>query len=596
MASDGTIEAAAADAERETRLLLRLYRAAPDADRAAALRAHLAGGWRDGGDPNPWFSTRFYAAGLSGADMSPLLHYVRQGAAEGRRPHPWFDGEWYGRRYLGRDDAGAEALAHFLECGIAAGHVPHPALDRPPVLERLSAVAPEERGDALRAAIAGRRGATDRALALVDADWYRAAHRDVAAAGVDPAAHYLGTGWREGRDPNPWFSTRFYLDRNPDAAAEEICPLVHYVERGAAAGADPSRYFRTAWYARRYLRDGDPDGALGHFLASGLRAGLVPHPALDRPHVLARVKAIPASLRTAALKDMLETENTEEEDPIAALVDADWYRMRYPEIGAVDAVRHYLRTGWREGRDPNPWFSTQYYLERNRTATSAGGPLPHFVAQGGRLGRRPSAGFDLAWYARRHLAGAAPDAATLLHFLRVGLHSGLAPHPALDGPGLRDRVLAVRPADRSRFLLGLLQLASRLPDAEPMPAGVAGPAVVPWFLRPLPAGTTAVLLIAPPGPNALRLARLAGRALPDDERPIAAAPSAGGLVVSPSDGRGEIAFRLPADAALLWPLLSATRCARVALLGRWPGDAALARRLRAAGMTVSVPDATAEPR
>ncbi len=75
--------------------------------------------------------------------------------------------------------------------------------------------------------------------AEVDAAFYLAANPDVAAAGIEPAEHYWRMGWREGRDPSPWFSTGFYLAANPDVAAAGINPLWHYLVRGRVEGRAP---------------------------------------------------------------------------------------------------------------------------------------------------------------------------------------------------------------------------------------------------------------------------------------------------------------------------------------------------------------------
>jgi hypothetical protein len=578
------------DEGEERSLLERLFVPSAAGDGGRDLDWYLDGGWRGGRDPNPWFSAAYYVAGLAGLDAAPLLHYVRHGAAEGRAPHPWFDAGWYARRHLDRRGGDAGVLAHFLEQGLEAGHVPHPALDRAPVRDRVMAAAPGARGDVLRAVIAEIEADLAPARLLVDAAWYRATYPDVAAAGVDPTEHYLLSGWREGRDPNPWFQTRPYLDRYGAVAAEGICPLVHYARRGAAAGAEPCRQFRTAWYARRYLGDAPPEQALAHFLAAGLAAGHLPHPGLDRLEVRERLAAMPLPVRLPAMREMLETEDLEGEDIVSALVDPAWYRARHPGLGAADPVQHYLATGWKEGRDPNPWFSTRFYLERNPAAAGAGGPLPHFVVTGAAAGRRPSAGFDIAWYARRFLGGAPPDAGALRHFLHAGLAAGLVPHPILDGPGLRDRLLATRPEERTHLIKGLLNLASRLRAAARSSAGERALLDV-WFLRPLPLGATSVLLVAPESePGGLRLARAAAHALLPGEAGIAAvATGDGGLRLAAADGGGEIVLALPADLALLRTLLVTTRCARTAFLARWPGDAALARTLRAAGTAVSIP-------
>ena len=116
----------------------------------------------------------------------------------------------------------------------------------------------------MRAAIArwaGRRGPSEagaaassgvadllRSSGLVDEAFYRDANPDVAAAGVDPAAHYAEMGAWEGRNPNAFFDTAFYLVANPDVAAAGLNPLHHYVAGGAEEGRAAGPGFDTAYY------------------------------------------------------------------------------------------------------------------------------------------------------------------------------------------------------------------------------------------------------------------------------------------------------------------------------------------------------------
>jgi glycosyltransferase involved in cell wall biosynthesis len=69
---------------------------------------------------------------------------------------------------------------------------------------------------------------------LFDPGWYAARYPDVAAAGGDPALHYLRYGGREGRDPGPGFDAAWYLEQYPDIRGGN--PLLHYLEAGAAEG------------------------------------------------------------------------------------------------------------------------------------------------------------------------------------------------------------------------------------------------------------------------------------------------------------------------------------------------------------------------
>lgn len=92
---------------------------------------------------------------------------------------------------------------------------------------------------------------------LFDAAHYRAQNPDVAAAGVDPVAHFLAYGWREGRDPRPDFSLADYRELNGDVVGEEDNPFIHYVLAGRAEGriAKRSLGFRHDIIARLGARD-----------------------------------------------------------------------------------------------------------------------------------------------------------------------------------------------------------------------------------------------------------------------------------------------------------------------------------------------------
>jgi hypothetical protein len=46
---------------------------------------------------------------------------------------------------------------------------------------------------------------------LFDSEYYLQHNPDVAAAGIDPVAHYLRIGAAELRNPGPYFSTRWYV-------------------------------------------------------------------------------------------------------------------------------------------------------------------------------------------------------------------------------------------------------------------------------------------------------------------------------------------------------------------------------------------------
>lgn len=69
-----------------------------------------------------------------------------------------------------------------------------------------------------------------------DPEYYLDAYEDVRDAGADPLHHFVKHGWREGRDPNPRFSTSLYLELHADVRDAGINPFWHYIIAGRAEG------------------------------------------------------------------------------------------------------------------------------------------------------------------------------------------------------------------------------------------------------------------------------------------------------------------------------------------------------------------------
>lgn len=73
-----------------------------------------------------------------------------------------------------------------------------------------------------------------------DHAFYLASYPDIAALeNFDLVAHYMRAGWKEGRNPAPWFSTKAYLKTYPDVATSGLNPFLHWLEKGRAAGYVP---------------------------------------------------------------------------------------------------------------------------------------------------------------------------------------------------------------------------------------------------------------------------------------------------------------------------------------------------------------------
>lgn len=236
---------------------------------------------------------------------------------------------------------------------------------------------------------------------LVGADWYRERYSTVAERGMDSLEHYLEHGAEAGLDPNPLFSTDWYLQQNPAVAVSGENPLVHYVREGAVAGLAPSPLFDTAWYLDTY-----PDVAAGgtnplaHFLWEGAAEGRTPrqpgtgHALPDQPTETTAVPITPEEQRDLDIALVKASD----------LFDSDFYLTEYPDLkeADIDPERHYVESGFREGRRPSAIFDGPRYLAENLDIAAAGlNPVLHWITNGRQEGRkspiglRPSLGLEL---------------------------------------------------------------------------------------------------------------------------------------------------------------------------------------------------------
>ena len=187
------------------------------------------------------------------------------------------------------------------------------------------------------------------------------------------------------------------------------------------------------------------------------------------------------------------------------LFDADWYRQRYPDVTNImgDPLRHYLREGWLEARDPHPLFDTDWYVAQNPDIEASGmNPLAHYIRIGAAEGRDPNPLFDSDWYLERNPDVLAAGMNPLSHYVRWGAAKGLDPsegfqtawylerHPDVAKAGmnplahylhwgsveLRDPVspipfilkkLSIKPKSSNMELERLLRIYSLPPDVTP---------------------------------------------------------------------------------------------------------------------------------
>ena len=203
---------------------------------------------------------------------------------------------------------------------------------------------------------------------LFTQEWFLERNPDLAAARVDPLAHYFRFGYREGRWPNPYFDPAWYLARNRDVRDGEFEPLLHYIEHGESEGRSPVAWFDPEWYR---AANGIPVGelCLAHFLTHRRDGRVSPIPEFDVHHYLARSPDVRAA--------------------------------------RLDPFEHYLQRGAQEDRQPAQGFDGAFYRERYLRHLPDANPLLHWRLHRHEPGihmSRPPPDADLPAEVRRNTA------------------------------------------------------------------------------------------------------------------------------------------------------------------------------------------------
>ncbi len=78
--------------------------------------------------------------------------------------------------------------------------------------------------------------------AEMDLPYYFMEYSDIAQKGIDPVAHYMLAGGREGRNPTPLFSSKLYVKRYPEAVESGLTPFGHYLTHRAGGTVKAARF------------------------------------------------------------------------------------------------------------------------------------------------------------------------------------------------------------------------------------------------------------------------------------------------------------------------------------------------------------------
>ncbi len=217
--------------------------------------------------PSLFFDSAFYQSQLpTPIDIPFILHFMREGAAAGLKPHRLIDPEYVAKQ---------------------EGHS-----DLPTVLSWLNT---DDGRDA-------------RTHPLFWGDYYLESNPDIELPDINALAHYLThpfqTKQSSPREPNPFFTSRWYAEKSAWEEGEAMSPLEHFVAKGMLDDLSPSPLFDKAHYRDESGIGRGPDSPVSsymHFMTVGLWDDISPHSMIDPSFIRSRYPDTVPSSQPAAL-------------------------------------------------------------------------------------------------------------------------------------------------------------------------------------------------------------------------------------------------------------------------------------------------------
>ena len=132
-------------------------------------------------------------------------------------------------------------------------------------------------------------------------EYYARTYPELVTTEPDLLEHFIKYGWKEGRNPTPDFDTKFYLTTYKDVQDSQLNPFYHYIKWGRSENRACNEKMQ--------------------------------------------VKLIYSELK--------------------GRFDEQYYASTYPELVTTepDLLEHFIKYGWKEGRNPTPDFDTKFYME-----------------------------------------------------------------------------------------------------------------------------------------------------------------------------------------------------------------------------------------
>ena len=239
--------------------------------------------------------------------------------------------------------------------------------------------------------------------------------------------HFHAVGWKEGRDPNDWFSVKKYLAVNPDVETANMDPFYHYLRYGIKENRNifPSttaengfravdtcnnssyqgipqeilNFVDDSFYKQNYRDLRGISSAAEHYYLHGWKEGRDPNQNfstemfylnnnIERTDIVPLMKVIYGTDKTytithsrVGLEKIDETSCINEINLCRGYIDEDYYAQKY---GITEKqTEHFCAVGYKKNYNPNEWFDTKKYINENISLVNSGiNPLYHYLKVG----------------------------------------------------------------------------------------------------------------------------------------------------------------------------------------------------------------------
>ena len=159
-----------------------------------------------------WYSQKY----LNGKPDNPIKHYINIGCKNNCNPSPHFDTSWYLKEHPDVQESGMNPLVHYIQFGRKEGRSPSPSFNIKNV------------DDYTAILYSG----------LFDEEWFSNFY-SLDKSSVNLVKYYFDDYLNYGLNPSPDFDSMWYLEKYDDVKKSGMNPFAHYIKHGKKEGRKP---------------------------------------------------------------------------------------------------------------------------------------------------------------------------------------------------------------------------------------------------------------------------------------------------------------------------------------------------------------------